>query len=292
MSAKRIFIDLETYQTRNQAVIDKFVDDETRAIPPKAATKKWTSEDLRMWYTKEHQSKRADMALAETSTDVLFAEILCIAIAMDEGEPEAIDCMNYSEACGLGWFGDWIEENCDPNTVWVGHNLQNFDLAILLNRCRALDIHPPTMFPTFRGRYWDGRVYDTMLRTPTANGLGLVKLEDVCLAYGISTPKGRVCLEDGTPLEGSTVGMAYERGEFDAICSYAKEDIVATRELYNVQSFQQTRDTWEAEDVDMTEIYRIRDTPMNLASRALLILNALAAMGKISRDLLPKEVPS
>lgn len=287
MNAKRIFIDLETYRTRNQAVIDQIRREQRARVPAQNKSK----EEKLMWNTPEGIESRVNEALAKTSVDPLFAEILCIAIAMDEGEPEAIDCMNHSESCGLGWFGDWIEENCDPNTIWVGHNLQNFDLAILLNRCRALGIHPPTLFPTFRGRYWDGRVWDTMLRTPCANGLGLVKLEDVCLAYGISTPKGRVCLEDGTPLEGSTVGLAYERGEFDAICSYAKEDIIATRELYNVQSFGQTRDTWEAEDRDLTVIYKIRDCddiPSN--DKAALILQALVTLGRVSRDVLPKAV--
>lgn len=285
MVAKRIYIDLETYRTRNQAVVAKITNEQRYRVPSHNKSKELKS----IWNTPEGIQARVNEELAKTSVDPLFAEILCIAFALDGDAPEVITCMPEHEIEGLALFAEWVEENVSPETVWIGHNLQNFDLPILLNRYRALEMTPPDQFPSFKGRYWDGRVFDTMLRTPCANGLGMVRLEDVCLAYGISTPKGRVCLEDGTPLEGSTVGLAYERKEYDAIMAYARLDITATRDLYMAQTFDCSRDTWESEDSSLAEVYKIRDSDLPQVERAALILQALVTMGRVSRDVLPKE---
>lgn len=284
MSAKRIFIDLETYKTRNPILIDQIRHEQRARVPAMNKSK----EEKLMWNTPEGIESRTSEAIAKTSVDVLRAEILCIAIGIDEDPPEVITCMPEHEVEGLELFREWINENVSPETVWIGHNLQNFDLPVLINRFRALCIKPPAQFPTFNGRYWGGRIYDTMLRTPCQNGLGLVRLEDVCLAYGITSSKSRICLTDGTPLEGSTVGLAYERKEYDAIMEYARLDIDATRSLYESQTFDYTRDTWEADDQSLDPLLSIRDADRPLGERAYLILSALANMGKISKDLVPQ----
>jgi predicted PolB exonuclease-like 3'-5' exonuclease len=286
MASKRIILDLETYRTRNEAVIKMIRHEQIARTPAQNKSK----EEKLMWNTPEAVNARVDEALAKTSVDVLYAEVLCVAIGIDDDIPGTISCME-NESDGLRWFREWFDFHAGPETILVGHNISSFDLRILTNRFRALNILPPELFPSIKGRYWSGRVWDTMLQTPCSNGLGMVSLADACMVYGIPSPKGAVCLEDGTPLEGSTVGLAFERGEYEAILKYAEEDIAATRALYKAQTFDYKRDTWEAEDRSMAEVYAIRDADhLTTSEKHSLILQALAAMGRVSRDLLPPAV--
>lgn len=290
MSATRLFIDLETYRTRDEAVMELLAKDQIHAAPPKKPNRKWSAEAIEAWHSKESQNQRAAAAVAHTSCDPLFAEILCIAVAVDDEEADVLSCMPDGEADGLAIFSEWVDGLGGTQTTWVGHGLINFDLGVLLSRYRKFRIEPPKQFPVFLGRHWMGRVYDTMMRTPCKSGLNLVSLEDACTAYGIPSSKAKYCLEDGTPIHGGTVGLAFDTGAHEMILAYGKEDIVATRELYRAQTFGYSRDCWEADDRNLEEITKLRDSDIPIDQRCRLVLEALAATGRVSRDLLPREV--
>lgn len=291
MSAKILTIDIETYRTRNPQVIEAISREQRLRQPARNAAK----EDKMNWHTAAAQEERISEALAKTSVDPLFAEVLCVSFALDDDEPNVYgfgpgpELTAPNEVEALESLRHLVDTSCGPNTTWVGHNLKKFDLAVLLNRYRALRIEPPVLFPAWTGRYWDGRVYDTMDRTPSSNGLGMVSLDDACLAYGIVSSKAKVALEDGTPVQGSTVGLAFERGEFKALAIYAMGDIFSTRDLYRVQTFGGRRECWASDDEQLAEILEIRDSGESAMARSHLILNALVSKGMVSRDLLPRE---
>jgi len=284
MTAKRVVVDLETYRSRNPLVIEAVRKEQIERRPAQNKSR----EEKNNWDTTAGRDERIVEALAKTAVDPMWAEILCIALGIDDRLPISISAMPDDEFAALCEFTKLMDEEVGPETTWVNHNLLHFDLPILLSRFRALGVTPPKHFPYWQGRYWAGRVYDTMLRTPNNNNLGLVSLEDACRAYGIPSSKNKFCLEDGTPLTGATVGLAFERGEYKAIQQYAEGDVAATRDLYLVQTFGCSRDCWEAEDRNMEEILNIRDADCPPEQKAPLLLKALADKGLISREFLPR----
>lgn len=288
MTAKRVVVDLETYRTRNPLLVEALRKEQIEKRPAQNKSK----EEKNNWDTSAGREERIAEALAKTAVDPMRAEILCIAVGIDDRSPISINAMPDDEFVALCEFTNLMDEEAGPETTWVGHNLQHFDLPVLLSRFRALGVNPPNHFPSWQGRYWAGRVYDTMLRTPNTNGLGLVSLEDACQAYGIPSSKTKFCLEDEahTPLHGGTVRLAFERKEYAAIQRYAEEDIAVTRDLYLVQTFGCSRDCWEAEDGNLEVIREIRDSDLPPEQKAPLLLKALADKGLISREFLPRAV--
>lgn len=284
MAAKRLVFDIETYRTRNQAVIDELTAEAINKRPAQNVQK-----ELKLaWDTEQGRRGRVETALAKTSVNVMYAEVLCIAAAVDSEEAVVFDGMSNPEAEMLVKFSDWVDNRTGAETTWIGHNITAFDLPVLLSRYRSLCLFPPMEFPVWTGRRWTGRVFDTMLRTPCENGMGMVSLEKVCRVLGMDSPKSRYALEDGTPLDGSTVGLAYERGEYAAILAYSQADVEVERELYLRLTFGSARDCWECEDRSAEEIEAVRDQEgLSKEEKAWAMLNMLAARGVVSRDLLP-----
>lgn len=292
MAARTVVLDIETYRTRNQKVIDEIEAEVTNQEPgnkPRNIPKDEWEAKKQMWHTDEGRELRLKKALDKTAVDVLKAEILVI-VAMEDGEePEVFEAMaSQGEREALKEFTDWADDRIARATTWVGHNISSFDLSVLLNRFRALRVNPTYNFPEWTGRYWKGRVFDTMKMVPNNDGLGLVSVENVCMAYGVKSPKGIHKLPDGTPLEGAMVGKAFEAGCFDLIMKYCADDVVAERELYRVLTYHGTRDCYEAEDNRDDVLHEILESEHSRANKALLVLAALADQGRVSREFVPK----
>ena len=229
-----IVLDLETYRTRNQDVINRVTNE---AIAKRPANN--TAAALKqIWDAPEQIERRVNEALNHTAVDVLIAEPLVVCLDID-GTEETYDAMKNGETETLTLLSALLN-NATQHTVWVGHNI-GFDLAVLLNRWRRWRIPISTWFPDYR-RHWRGRIHDTMESTPCMNGLNLVKLETVCEAYGL--PAAKSVVWNGSPMEGSRVGDAFRGKQYDLICEYCMADVRATKALYGVQTNGKTTDIY------------------------------------------------
>lgn len=277
--ARLIVFDIETYQTRNPLAIERV----GRSAIEKKCPGNARKEDKLQWNTEIARSNRAKEALAKTAVDVLLAEPLCLCARMD-GEP-------YSH-----WLYEWdLRETADrllmtrqmlhsvagPETVWCGHNIAAFDLPVILNAWRRYGIEPPEHFPQYVNGRWRGRVFDTMLRTPGGNGLGMVSLDDVCTAFGLGSAKSKQWR--GEPFDGSKVAAAFEAGETNLILEYCMDDVEIQEQVYNVLTAGGRWGTFDRHDALAQQIDEIRASSLTEGQKAITILGLLEGAGLVPR---------
>jgi predicted PolB exonuclease-like 3'-5' exonuclease len=229
--ARTIVLDIETHRTRDAAVIARLREEAFGKAPLKGATK----EEKLDWHTEKSREERFAEVLDKTAVDPMQAEILCIVVAQDDHSPVRFAARTPGEEADmLREFSRVINLFATPETIWVGHNLEGFDLPVLINRFRRLGVEPPDAFPVYLhagGRY-HGRVFDTMKRTPGRNPF--ISMEAACEVCGITLSQ---TMWRGEPMHGGRVGEAYAAGYMDVILDYCAGDVLDTRELYNRLTF-------------------------------------------------------
>ena len=288
--AKYIVIDLETYRCTDPDVVRTLTTDALLREPAKnekVAVKK-------NWDTPQGRQARVDEALEKTSVDPLLAEVVCIGYKTDttstttlkpgvrqiDGERRLDPLQMLADAALL------FDSYAGPQTTWVGHNMQGFDLGILLNQWRRYSIHPPTHFPPYRNGKWRGRLWDTMKATPCKNALGFIKLDAVCQALGMGP--GKAYEWEGMPMEGSRVGELVERalaGEDNlwlVLQEYCACDIDQTEDVFLRQT---CRGAYPAEwrDAVAEQVRAIEESEGTEAQKAVGLVSVLGAAGLIPR---------
>lgn len=238
-----IVIDVETYGTRNPDAIARIMAEEMARTPAQNAKK-----ELKLaWNTELAQEARIKEALGRTAVDPLLAEPLCVCWRVfSGGDADSVAMMeDWDTPEGqLTVLAERLDIAATDETVWVGHNVEGFDLGVLLNSWRRYDIKPPGHFPVYRNRRWRGWVYDTMLRAPCKNGLNMVSLDKVCEAYGIS---GKELLWNGQKMDGSRVAEAFEARAYGAIVEHCMLDVDVEYQLYLRMTCNGTYGTYDTE---------------------------------------------
>lgn len=275
MTARLIILDIETYRTRDAEAIERIREEAYNKECAKSASKDAKLE----WNTEAARQERFREALDKTAVDTFLAEILCIVVAIDEGPPIKLFVASdrghgTAEAELLTKFAEIVEHHASQDTVWVGHNIEGFDLPVLLNRMRRHRIQLPAVMPFPIGKGWRGRVYDTMQRAP---GRMFVSMDSLCEAYDVEL---RPVMWQGEPMHGGRVGACYDAAEIGILLDYCAEDVLATRDLYNVMTCFDKHGTYPppsglADRLDAIE----RDESLTESAKAISQVAAIKAAG-------------
>ena len=247
MAARRIHIDCETYRTRNQAVIDRIKKESIEATPAQSVAKAKKDD----WHTDEAIAERVKCALAKTSVQPLYAEILTICIKTEGSFSYTIDAMEQTELSALIEFTDIVGSLSNENTIWTAFNGKKFDFMLLLNSMVRHGVRPPEHFPVYAGG-WRGRIFDTMERMPTPDIY--TSFVSACEAYGIEC---KTSLWKGEPMNGSRVGDAYEAGEYQIIRDYCMDDVLHEEQLYLAMTHNDTWGTFDNGSNDLAVLSEI-----------------------------------
>ena len=320
--ASVIDFDIETYRTRNERVIEAL---RVECAEKRPAGNK-SKEEKALWDTEASREARFGEALGDTAKDVLLAEVLCCAFAVEwaggaagatgvdvvdgvdevDGHAKTADgdirppvrggaahevmvIWEWSrsedigevlgERGGLSCLARVWDELAGADTVWAGHNVIGYDLAVLLNRWRRYGIRPPEHFPKYVNGRWIGRVYDTMYRTPCKNGMGFVSQDRVMDALGIPNVG---YAWGGAPMTGARVGAAYEAGEYGVIEEYCATDVRAQRALRRVMTCGGTWGTYDARSAVAEQVMALeRDGSLSGEARCMAQMNVLRMNGMV-----------
>lgn len=161
-------------------------------------------------------------AWAKQALDPLACRVVCIGLAVDDGE--AISIIHEDER-------DTIEElsfvvakiTAQGSITWIGHNAAGFDMLIL--KLRALKYGYRHLAASINLDRYRGNVEDTMLMAGFGYGK-YAKLDALASFFGLPTKTGH----------GSEVWGLWQAGEFDRIAEYCRHDVALTRDVWRMLS--------------------------------------------------------
>jgi hypothetical protein len=227
----RCYIDIETIPTQNQAIIDSI---RASIRHPGNITKQ---ESIDKWYA-ENSAIKFDEVYRKTSFDGLYGEVLSISWAIEDSEVFGLIRRDYdTELDLLTEFFTALVNYQDKHgqrtaiSKWIGHYVSGFDLRFIWQRCVMNKYKPPIDIP-FNAKPWDDCIFDTKMAWtgPSSQYNGASKLGDMCIAFGMD---GK--LDD---MDGSKVYDYWLEDRLDEILAYNKDDVVKTRALYKLMTFQ------------------------------------------------------
>ena len=169
----------------------------------------------------ENGDDKADEVYSKTGLSGLTGEICAIGFAFGlHGEPiSLVRNHDMTERDLLIGFADEIKtqrligEGDFQRLEWFGHNLIEFDLRFLKQRCLVNGVHLGVMIPA-DARHGNGAVFDIMKEW--SGWKGYVKQDDLCKVFGLPTKPG---------MDGADVWPAWRDGRFHAIASYNRHDV-------------------------------------------------------------------
>ena len=168
-------------------------------------------------------------AVSKTGLDGAFGRVLMVTIGdVESGELITIASDSVNEALVLGGLLDTLAKlssgetgRPDPLCI-IGHNI-GWDIRFLVQRCAVHGLKVDGRLLPFNAKPWDGdKMIDTMIGWAGVGGK--IKLDRLCVALGIESPKGE--------MDGSQVAAFFAAGRFEDIVKYNRDDVVATMRVY------------------------------------------------------------
>ena len=207
-----LYLDIETAPTDDPEIIAEIT---AGITPPKTITK---AESLAAWEAETKPGLVAE-AIGKTALNALYGRVCCIGWALG-GEDVIADARTDKRALITGFFRDIAQERGNRLPVIVGHNVADFDIRFLRQRCIVLGITIPAWLPV-DPKPWDRSVFDTM--HAWGGPKGFVTLDKLCRALRIPG-KG--------DFTGADVAAAFAAGKFDRIADYCADDVERVRQIH------------------------------------------------------------
>jgi predicted PolB exonuclease-like 3'-5' exonuclease len=224
----RLFIDIETIPTQRE---DIKTDIRFNISAPANYTK---PETIAKWI-EENAETEFDRQYRKTALDGLLGEIVSIAWAIEDNDPQVLfRVAGESETDLLRAFFEDLQLLTDKNsqriniTQWIGHYITGFDLRFIWQRCVVNQVKPTVKIP-YNAKPWDDCVFDTKVEwSGTGQYSGKSSLDALCKAFD---------LEGKGDIDGSKVWDYYQAGRIEEIAEYNKNDVIKAREIFNKLNF-------------------------------------------------------
>lgn len=216
--ANEFFVDIETLPTDNDAVKAEIA---ASITPPGNISK---AETIAAWEV-EKKPALVDEAISKTSFDGARGRVCCISWAWNDSGVSSLYLDPKGEKDFLKLAMGLIEETRPRNDAFhavkvIGHYVADFDIRFLWQRAFVLGVKMPAFMPR-APKPWDKDVFDTMAQF--AGAKGTISLDNLCKALGI---------EGKTGVDGSMVAGMWERGEYEAVSAYCRDDVERVRKVY------------------------------------------------------------
>lgn len=209
-----IYLDIETIPSTETWVRDYVAE----SVTPPGNMKK--PETIAKWI-EEEKAGAVDDAMAKCSFDGAMNHIVCIGMAIDDGE---VETFAGEERWVLSQFFEKISLHANRTPCFVGHNIAAFDLRVIRQRSIILGMRAPDCIP-FDAKPWDfNRIYDTMIQWDAKT---FARLNKLALAMGIPAKAGDGCM----------VYEMWKAGQFKEIADYCADDVRIVRAVHKRMTF-------------------------------------------------------
>ncbi len=182
-----------------------------------------TPEALVETQTKDSQHEADEPTIIKRlSLSALTARILCLGYSIEPPHEAPADILHGDETEILRNFWKLATEV----SLFVGHNILDFDLRFIYQRSIINQIKPSREIPLSRFR--SSPVFDTMHEW-SKWGRDFVKLDVLAKSLNIPSPK--------EVLDGSKVFEYYQAGNLSDIHEYCKRDVETVKRVYRRMIF-------------------------------------------------------
>lgn len=211
-------------------------------------------ESIAEWL-KENRDAMAEAEWLKTSFDGGAGQCVCIAFAIGNDEPHCYRVADLSRDAERAMLQDFFCALTDAGPCQlIGHNIIGFDIPFIWKRAMILGVKPPFNFPR-APKPWSEHVCDTMLLWD-ANQRAGVGMDRICRLMGIPG-KG--------DFGGADVWPAVERGEYQRVADYCRDDVSRTRAMHKRMTFAADAPKPAA---DMDAPWALPGAPINTAPLA------------------------
>jgi len=205
-----LYLDIETLPTTDTAIIA----DIAASIKPPANYK--SADTIAKWEA-ETKADAVREAVAKTGLSGLYGSICCICFTVD-GE-DIVSSHGEYERDVLSNFIGGLEFGFKTPTI-VGHNVAEFDIRFIRQRCIVNGIKLPSWWPV-DPKPWSRDVFDTMHAWGGAKNY--VSLDKLCRVLGIPGKSG---------FDGSMVADEWFNGDRQKVVDYCADDVERTRAVH------------------------------------------------------------
>lgn len=192
-------------------------------------------ESIAEWKREHGKEAALDKWLA-TSFDGSLGQVCVIGVSVNGKDPQAFwsDAYRHDEEVILRRFYEYLQDHqVNSSTVWVGHNIINFDLRFLFQRTVVQGVRPPRCVPYNASPYSD-RTYDTQAKWA---GRDRVKFDDLCKALGLAGKTG---------VDGSKVWGLVKDGRIAEVADYClNTDVAQLRQVYERMTFHKPTEIYD-----------------------------------------------
>lgn len=210
-----LYLDIETLPTNDGFVMAEIED----GIKPPANISK--PETLDKWDA-EAKPALVKEAIGKTALSGAWGSVCCIAFAWGDSEPTSLVRDGHGEGALLtDAFAKMqaAKPQFGMNAI-VGHNVANFDIRFIWQRCFVLGVRVPGWFPR-DPKPWSREINDTM--TMWSGARDFISLDKLCRAMGLRG-KGN--------MNGADVAQAWVEGRFEDIKTYCQDDVERVRAVH------------------------------------------------------------
>lgn len=160
-----------------------------------------------------------------------YGRIVTITIgAVREGEVILKSFAQENEKELLEAFNESVSKFATNKTWLCGHNILDFDMPFIMNRCIVNRVPLHILFDTAHLKPWETSVLDTAVLW---KGTGWKKQSfiSVLSALGLPSPKDDI--------SGADVSRLFYEGEIDRIVTYCEKDVFQTINLMRVLRYEE-----------------------------------------------------
>lgn len=215
-----LYYDIETVPTQEQEIIDAIAE----TVNPPGNYKK--QETIDKWLD-ETKPGLVEEKVLKTALDGAYGQVISIAWAIDNNPITGIirTLDEPEEDLIKEFFFQVFPNQGDFNYRICGSNIVKFDNRFLWQRSLVNDIEVPVQFQTaVNARPWEHeKVFDIMYQW-TGTSHEYVSVDKLCQAFGIKSSKTN-------EIDGSRVWEHVQKGNYDLVLNYNKDDVRAEREL-------------------------------------------------------------
>lgn len=209
-----LFLDIETIPSQEEWVYDHIWE----TTKPPATIKK--PESIEAWYKDSLEHAISDK-LEKCSFDGAMSHIVAISYAFNDGKivSKYIEGEVSKEKEMLYNFMEYAN-TLMMGTTFIGHNISQFDLRMIRQRCLVLGVPLSRIIP-WDAKPWDKNPFDTMMQW---DGKNFISQDKLAKAFGIE------CESD---MGGSQVYQYWKDGRYQEISEYCAGDVATVRKIYN-----------------------------------------------------------